>query len=85
MWHTYNLIQERDSIRASTIRKVATESATGSTSSNRVRTTLKIQVEQIEYDTQGCLLRLKGRNVEENQVITFELSVKSRLTPSLYL
>lgn len=66
MWHAYNLIAEGDSVRASTIRKVTSESATGSTTSNRVRTTLTVQVEDIYFDTQACMLRLKGRNVEEN-------------------
>ncbi|KAK3907268.1 Protein pelota [Frankliniella fusca] len=69
MWHAYNLISEGDSVRASTIRKVQNESATGSSTSSRVRTTLTIQVESIEYDVQGCMLRLKGRNVEENQFV----------------
>ena len=41
-------------------RKVTTESATGSTTSNRVRTTLTIQVENIFFDTQACVLQLKG-------------------------
>eukprot|EP00095_Tigriopus_kingsejongensis_P002917 snap_masked-scaffold336_size202805-processed-gene-1.26 protein:Tk02917 transcript:snap_masked-scaffold336_size202805-processed-gene-1.26-mRNA-1 annotation:"GG10049" len=66
MWHVYNLIAEGDRVRASTIRKVTTESSTGSTTSTRVRTTLTIQVENIDFDTQACMLRLKGRNVSEN-------------------
>jgi len=66
MWHAFNLIQEGDAVRASTIRKVTNESATGSRTSDRVRTTLTVQVENIDFDTQGCMLRLKGRNVEEN-------------------
>lgn len=45
---------------------MTTESSTGSTTSNRVRTTLTIQVEDIDFDTQACKLRLKGRNVAEN-------------------
>ena len=51
------------------IRRVQTESATGSVSSNKVRTTLAIAVEGIEFDTQACMLRIKGRNVEENQYV----------------
>jgi protein pelota len=50
-------------------RKVQTESATGSSSSSRVRTMLTIEVETIDFDTQACVLRLKGRNVEENQYV----------------
>lgn len=74
MWHAYNLISERDYVRASTIRKVQSESATGSSTSNRIRTMLRIQVESIDFDTQACMLRLKGRNVEENQYVKVRLN-----------
>ena len=30
---------------------------------------LTIEVETIDFDTQACVLRLKGRNVEENQYV----------------
>ena len=36
------------------------------TRSNRIRTTLTIAVEDIDFDTQACKLRLKGRNIQEN-------------------
>ena len=52
MWHAFNLIQEGDAVRASTVRKVTNESATGSRTSDKVRTTLTIQVENIDFDTQ---------------------------------
>jgi len=51
------------------IRKVQTESATGSVSVSKVRTTLTIRVETIDFDTQGCVLRVKGRNIQENQYV----------------
>ncbi|XP_066253158.1 protein pelota [Euwallacea similis] len=69
MWHAYNLIAEGDSVKSSTIRKVQSESSTGSSTSNRIRTTLTITVESIDFDTQACMLRLKGRNIEENQYV----------------
>lgn len=69
MWHAYNLIAEGDAVTASTVRKVQTESSTGSSTSNRVRTTLTITVETIDFDTQACVLRLKGRNIVENQYV----------------
>lgn len=49
--------------------RVTTQSATGSTSSNKVRTTLTIRVETIEFDTQASMLRIKGRNIVENQYV----------------
>ena len=46
-----------------------TESSTGSTSSSKVRTTLTLKVETTDFDIQACVLRVKGRNVEENQYV----------------
>nr|CAB3264774.1 protein pelota homolog [Phallusia mammillata] len=69
MWHTYNLLQPGDSLRASTLRKVQVESNTGSVGSNRVRTTLTIAIEAIDFDSQACMLHVKGRNIQENQYV----------------
>lgn len=86
MWHAYNLISEGDSVKSSTIRKVQSESSTGSSTSNRVRTTLTITVENIDFDTQACMLRLKGRNIEENQYVkmgayhTLDLELNRKFT-----
>ncbi|XP_055342363.1 protein pelota-like isoform X2 [Paramacrobiotus metropolitanus] len=86
MWHAYNLISEGDLIRASTIRKVNTESATGSTSANRVRTTLTLAVENVDFDTQAGMLRVKGRNTEENEYVkmgayhTIDLEMNRKFT-----
>lgn len=50
-------------------RKVQTESPTGSVGSSRVRTTLTLSVETIDFDSQACQLRVKGTNLEENQYV----------------
>ncbi|XP_055644336.1 protein pelota [Toxorhynchites rutilus septentrionalis] len=92
MWHAYNLIAEGDQVRSSTIRKVQNESATGSSTSSRVRTILTIAVESIDFDTHAQVLRLKGRNIEENQFVKMgayhtldlELNRKFTLTKSLW-
>ncbi|XP_071944987.1 protein pelota homolog isoform X2 [Antedon mediterranea] len=86
MWHAYNLIGVGDSLRSTTVRKVTTESATGSSSSSRVRTTLTISIEDIDFDTQGCMLRVKGRNIQENQYVkmgayhTLDLELNRKFT-----
>uniref|UniRef100_A0A914VJ11 ERF1 domain-containing protein n=1 Tax=Plectus sambesii TaxID=2011161 RepID=A0A914VJ11_9BILA len=67
MWHAFNLIQVGDTLRSSTVRKVTTESATGTTSSQRVHTTLTIAIENVDFDASDCSLHVKGRNIEENQ------------------
>ncbi|VDP26104.1 unnamed protein product [Soboliphyme baturini] len=69
MWHAYNLIQEGDLLRTSTLRKVTSESATGSTSSFRVHITLTVEVESIDYDSASGMLHVKGKNREENQYV----------------
>ncbi|XP_015790696.1 protein pelota [Tetranychus urticae] len=86
MWHAYNLIEANDAVKASTFRKVTLESATGSTGSSRVRTTLTLKVESTEYDTQACLVRVKGRNIVENQFVkmnqyhTLDLELNRKFT-----
>lgn len=86
MWHAYNLIAVGDHLKSTTIRRVQNESMTGSVSSSKVRTTLTIAVEGIEFDTQACMLRIKGRNVEENQYVkmgayhTIDLELNRKFT-----
>lgn len=86
MWHAYNLIAVGDAVTASTVRKVQIESSTGSSTSNRVRTTLTITVETIDFDTLACVLRLKGRNIVENQYVkmgayhTLDLELNRKFT-----
>ena len=67
MWHVYNMVAIHDSIRASTFRKVTTEGSTGTSRSQKIRLTLTLEVEDIDFDTQACKLRVKGRNIEENE------------------
>ncbi|XP_054749278.1 protein pelota homolog [Lytechinus pictus] len=86
MWHAYNLVAPGDSLRSTTVRKVTTESSTGSSTSNRVRTTLTISVEDIDFDSQACMLRVKGRNIQENQYVkmgayhTLDLELNRKFT-----
>ncbi|SCZ90752.1 BZ3500_MvSof-1268-A1-R1_Chr1-3g02215 [Microbotryum saponariae] len=49
MWHAYNLIQHGDELCASAVRRVTTESSTGSTTSQRVHLKLTIVVEKVLY------------------------------------
>nr|CAH8838040.1 unnamed protein product [Trichobilharzia regenti] len=86
MWLTYNLVQVGDKMRCSTVRKVQNESATGSVQTKQVRTNLTIEVEKIDFDVQGSILHLKGRNVVENQFVkmgayhTLDLGVDEKFT-----
>ena len=44
LWHSYNLLQEGDLVRCTTVRKVMKESSTGSTPSSKMRMNLTVEV-----------------------------------------
>ncbi|KAI8849071.1 hypothetical protein BC829DRAFT_392796 [Chytridium lagenaria] len=75
MWHAYLLIVPGDALKSTTIRRVVSESATGSTDKTTVRISLTIQVETVEYDKQACMLRVNGRNMEENKFLNRPFSL----------
>ncbi|KAI8905047.1 eRF1 domain 1-domain-containing protein [Gorgonomyces haynaldii] len=86
MWHTYNLLQKGDRLKASTIRRVVTESSTGSTDKSTHKITLTIAVEEVFFDVQVAQLRVNGRNVEENKFVklgayhTIDLELQRKFT-----
>jgi protein pelota len=51
------------------ISKVQHETATGSVSNQRVHITICVVVLDVHFDVEACGLRVKGRNVEENDYI----------------
>ena len=65
MWFAYNLIREGDILLASALRRVVSESATGSTNSKRVHMTLRIRVTSLDFDMQASQLHVAGQIVEE--------------------
>ncbi|CAB3401866.1 unnamed protein product [Caenorhabditis bovis] len=69
MWHVFNLIRVGDVVQASTIRKVVSETSTGTTSSQRIHTMLTIEVESIDFDPGAQQLHLKGKNIVENDIV----------------
>ncbi len=90
MWHAYNLICTGDILRASTFRKVVSTGTTGSTRSEKVRLNLTLEIETVDFDPAGCIMRVKGRNIEESEhvkmgayhTIDLELNRKFTLTKS---
>ncbi|CEG82923.1 Putative Translation factor pelota [Rhizopus microsporus] len=69
MWHVYNLISKGDMIKATTIRRLQSESSTGSSTSQRIRLTLTITVENVDFDPIVGLLRINGRVSSENTFV----------------
>ncbi|XP_057764603.1 protein PELOTA 1 [Salvia miltiorrhiza] len=67
LWVAYNLIVEGDNVMAVTVRKVMREAASGGRDAERVKLKLEIKVETVEYDKEGAVLRIRGKNVLENE------------------
>ncbi|KAI1263917.1 hypothetical protein F5Y18DRAFT_391845 [Xylariaceae sp. FL1019] len=69
MWHANNLIGAQDIIKAHAIRKVVTESKTGSTNSERVHTDLTIRVTSTFFDPAASSLHVSGTVIVENAFV----------------
>ncbi|KAL9185058.1 hypothetical protein ACHAXT_002835 [Thalassiosira profunda] len=66
LWHTYNLLQNGDKVRCTTLRKVSKESSTGSVTSNKVRMNLTIEVTKVEFFKDSLEVRISGPNSAES-------------------
>jgi protein pelota len=60
-------------------RRIQSESSTGSSSSQRVRLTLTIVVETVDFDPQVGLLRINGRVSSESQYVKVCIQPSSSL------
>jgi len=69
LWHAYNLLQTSDLVRCTTLRKVINTSSTGSTTSNKVRTSITIKVTKVDFDPDSLQVRISGPNVEESKFV----------------
>ncbi|KAL5998546.1 hypothetical protein ACLOJK_009489 [Asimina triloba] len=67
LWHVYNLVSPGDSVFAVTVRKIMREAASGGRDAERVKLKLEIKVEAVDYDKEGSVLRIRGKNVVENE------------------
>ncbi|KAG6726089.1 hypothetical protein I3842_02G064100 [Carya illinoinensis] len=68
LWFAYNLIATGDSVMAVTVRKVLRQAASGGRDAERVKLKLEIKVEEVgDYDTSGAVLRIRGKNILENE------------------
>uniref|UniRef100_A0A0C9RRV9 Protein pelota homolog n=1 Tax=Wollemia nobilis TaxID=56998 RepID=A0A0C9RRV9_9CONI len=67
LWHVYNLVSKGDRVLAVTVRKVQRESSSGDRDVERVKLKLEIEVEAIDYDNVAAILRIRGKNVSENE------------------
>ncbi|KAK6949859.1 hypothetical protein Daesc_008182 [Daldinia eschscholtzii] len=70
MWHANNLIGPEDIVKAHAIRKVTTETKTGSTVSERVHTDLTIRVTSTFFDPGASQLHVSGTVIVENNFVS---------------
>ncbi|KAI0840358.1 hypothetical protein F5Y06DRAFT_238222 [Hypoxylon sp. FL0890] len=70
MWHANNLIGPEDIVKAHAIRKVTTETKTGSTMSERVHTNLTIRVTSTFFDPGASQLHVSGTVIVENNFVS---------------
>jgi protein pelota len=70
MWHANNLISPEDVIKAHAVRKVTTESKTGSTQSERVHIDLAISVKSTFFDLAASQLHVSGTVIVENKIVS---------------
>ncbi|KAM0879427.1 hypothetical protein ACQ4PT_034240 [Festuca glaucescens] len=76
LWDAYNLIAVGDTVEAVTVRKI------GGRDTERVKMTLEIAVQFVEYDKEGSLMRVRGKNQTKNEYVqigqyhTLELEIK---------
>ncbi len=66
MWNLYNFIDKGDFVKGKITRKIALEGVIGS---ERKTMTIVLKIEEIEYDQDSNIIRLKGKNVSENKFI----------------
>uniref|UniRef100_A0A2P2KAW9 Protein pelota homolog n=1 Tax=Rhizophora mucronata TaxID=61149 RepID=A0A2P2KAW9_RHIMU len=69
LWFAYNLIAPGDTVMAVTVRKVLREMASGGRDAERVKLKLEVKVEATEYDKEGSVLRIRGKNILENEYV----------------
>ncbi|XP_042514409.1 protein PELOTA 1 isoform X1 [Macadamia integrifolia] len=69
LWLAYNLVCEGDTVMAVTVRKVLREMASGGRDAERVKLKLEIKVGAVDYDKEGSVLRIRGKNILENEYV----------------
>jgi protein pelota len=69
LWHAFNLLASGDLVRCTTVRKVVKESSTGSTSSNKKRMMLTIDIQKVDFDPDVLQLRVSGTVQSENDLV----------------
>ena len=78
VWGVYGLLSVGDAVLATTLRKVTRESSSGSTDSSRVKMSLAVRCERIEFDPLDAELRVSGPTISEHEGV--KLGARHTLT-----
>ncbi|CAI5528284.1 unnamed protein product [Closterium sp. Naga37s-1] len=86
LWHAYNLIAPHDHVQSTTFRKVQKETGGGGSESERIKLRLEVAVEEVDFDASAHVIRVRGKNVTENEHVklgsyhTLELDLQRAFT-----
>lgn len=80
MYHLYNLIEVGDLVRGPTVRRIQSESSTGSIESQRVRITLTIQVAKSSFDVTGSSAPLDPGAHRDESIVALSDGSEARTT-----
>ena len=69
LWTLYNIISKGDFIKTAMFRKIQHESGGGKVQSTKKKLIITIKIEEIDYDQNDGIIRLKGKNVSQNENI----------------
>ena len=69
LWCLYNLLAKGDYVKTATFRKIQHESG-GKVQSTKKKLVITIRVEEIDYDQEAGIIRIKGKNISENEHIS---------------
>ncbi|KAK4534078.1 hypothetical protein CDCA_CDCA01G0103 [Cyanidium caldarium] len=90
LWQAYNLIEHGDAVRASTYRKVSRGNAggadgiaAGSGGAERIRLSLTVRVQSVDFDPRAPSLRLQGVNLSENEHVKLHQHHTLELVPGV--
>mmetsp|Transcript_5096 Transcript_5096/g.8843 ORF Transcript_5096/g.8843 Transcript_5096/m.8843 type:complete len:379 (+) Transcript_5096:373-1509(+) len=86
LWTLYNTVAVGDFVTATTLRKIAKETASGAKDTERIKLRLCVEVEAVDFDPEAGELRIRGKNTTENEHIrngayhTLEIAPSRALT-----
>ena len=72
LWTLYNIISKGDFIKTAMFRKIQHESGGGKVQSTKKKLIITIKIEEIDYDQNDGIIRLKGKNVSQNENIAID-------------